>query len=440
MNKLNLSLGILLIGTAFTAGNFIACSSNSGGGGTPGTAGTSAAGTSGGGTNGAAGTSGGGSGGSCTAMGATKADCTCVAGAYKRMGVCACQDGMPDICPTVGCTDKKLDAANCGACGMACPATATCNNGACGAAPAMALAPVAGCTGLSIAADASGVYYADAAHNSISKVGGAAALAMNEMGATWLAINGTNLYWYNKGTKTVRKMPQAGGTPADVYKSATDDLGGFVVTADGMSVYISAGMAVIKVSATVAGGGTPVTIANEVHGGIPEFLALNGTSNVVFPTGLNGDVDAPLIAATASTCGMEDPANPGNAIMTTCARLARSQGELFPFFVAVIGGHAYWVDGPNVKGEMIGAMGTTFDSIAQADNGITAAVASTDTIYFASTDQQDAKNAVILKTPLAPNSTPIKLARAQNAPNSMALDATKVYWATADCGIFSIAK
>jgi len=208
-----------------------------------------------------------------------------------------------------------------------------------------------------------------------------------------------------------------------------------------MSVYISAGMAVIKVSATVAGGGTPVTIANEVHGGIPEFLALNGTSNVVYPTYLNGDVDAPLIGATASTCGMEDPNNPGNAIMTTCPRLARSQGELFPFFVAVIAGHAYWMDGPNVKGEAISAMGTPFDSIASADTGsISAAAATTDTIYFASTDPGDAKNAVVYKTALAPNSNPIKIARAQNAPNSMTTDATKVYWATADCAIFSLAK
>jgi hypothetical protein len=432
MTKLNLSLGILLIGTALVAGNFVACSSNSansaGSAGTNGGAGTQGQAGSMAGTTGAGG-----------ANSATKPDGTCVPGAYKRMGVCACQDGQPDVCPTVGCIDKTTDPANCGTCGMACGKTSTCNKGTCGAAPTVVLMPVAGCMGMTIAANAGVVYYTDAAHNTVNKVGAAAPLAMNEMGATWLAMQGNDLYWYNAGTKTVRKLAGAMGTAADVYKSATDAVGGFL--SDGTSVYISVGLNVIKVSATTPGGGTPVTVAQEMHGGIPGALGLNGTTNIVYPTGLNGDVDAAILGTMPASCGVEDAM--GNVIMTTCPRLARSQGELNDNFIAVVGGKAFWLDGVNVKSEMIpaaGAASQTFDTVAMADATITAAVATTDTIYFTSVDPGAPMDSVILKTPLAANSTAIKMVRGQNSPQAIAVDASKVYWANADCSIGSTAK
>jgi hypothetical protein len=451
MTKLNLSLGILLIGTALAAGNFVACSSSGGGNNSPGTAGSSSSGTAGatgtaGSNGGSSGTAGGGgstgtagTGAMCTMNAATKPDCSCVGGAYKHNMVCACQDGIPDVCPTVGCTSKMTDADNCGMCGMKCGATSTCNMGACGPAPTVALVAVAGCMDMTIAVNAGTVYYTDAAHNTVNKVGGTAPLAMNEMGATWLAMHGTDLYWYNKGTKTVRKLAGATGTPANVYMSTTADVGGFLVSADGMSVYISVGTDVIKVSATTVGGGTPVTVASEKHNGIPQFLALNGTSNIVYPTALNGDVDSADLGATAASCGVED----ANQVvdMTTCARLARSQGELFPAFVAVVGPKAYWVDGVNVKAEAIpaaGAMGTTFETISMAQNSISAATATTDTIFFA-------EDGIVEKAPAASNpnnNPPILLARGQMAPQSIAVDTAnnKVYWATKDCAIASTAS
>jgi len=447
MTKLNLSLAILLIGTAVVAGNTTGCSKSSGGGGVAGatgTAGSTGAAGSTGGSSAAGSTGAGGMPSTCTMNTATltTSPCKCVPGAYVRMGACACQDGMPDICPTVGCVNKKLDVANCGTCGMACGATSTCNAGACGAPPTMVAAALTGCTAMSIVAT-DAVYYA--ANNSIGKAGVATPIATGEMGASMLQANGTNLFWYNTGTKKIRMVAAAGGTPSDVYAAMPFDGGmpdvtGFLVSPDGMTLYFSLGNNVYKKAVT--GTAAPTIVAEEVKEGIPAALALNGTTNIVYPATFNGDVDAPLLSANPAICGMDDPNDPGNAVMTTCPRLGRSQGELFPNFIAVVAGHAYWVDGPNLKGELIGTKGTSFDSISMAQTSkITAAVSNgTDAIYFADADPNDANNGYIEKSALMPNSTPTLLARGQKSPLSIAVDATKVYWADSACAIFSAAK
>jgi len=368
--------------------------------------------------------------------------CKCVPGAFVRMGACACQDALPDACPTVGCVDKRLDPTNCGACGTACGPTSTCNAGMCGPPPALLLPPIAGCTNMTmVATDA--VYFADEAHGTINKLGAAAPLAMGETGATFLQANGPNLFWYDKSQRKVRKMPAAGGPVSDVFTSlfiadggvAADVAGGFLVSPDGMTIYISIGT---RVLAAPVAGGTPTVVAEDVQNGIPGALALNGTTNIVFPAVFNGDVEAPLLSGNPSICGMQSTVNPGQADMTTCPRLGRGQGELFANFIAAIAGHAYWIDGPNVNGELIAPMGGSFDSIAMSQTSmITAAVATADTIYFGDADPNDATQGFIEKTSLAPFSTPVLLARGQKTPIAIAVDATKVYWASSDCAIRS---
>jgi hypothetical protein len=326
---------------------------------------------------------------------------------------------------------------------MACGATATCNAGKCGAAPMMVAAAPANCTAMSIVATTAGVFYA--ANNSVGKAGAAAPIATGEMGASLLQANGTNLFWYNSGTKTIRMVAAAGGTPSDVYKAMAYDGGmpdilGFLVSPDGMTLYFSLGNTVYKKAVT--GTAAPTVVAQEVKQGIPAALALNGTTNIVYPATFNGDVDAPLLSAMPAICGAPSAANPDEADMTTCPRLGRSQGELFPNFIATVAGHAYWVDGPNLKGEMIAAMGTSFDSISAAQTSkITAAVSNgVDTIYFADADPNDPNNGYIEKSPLVKDSTPTLLARGQKSPLSIAVDATNVYWADSTCAIFSAGK
>jgi VCBS repeat-containing protein len=369
----------------------------------------------------------------------------CVIGAFMHAGSgCACQESAPCACPDVGCVDPMTDVANCGVCAVRCGPTSTCNGGVCGPTPLTESAPIPGCHAMTMVAT-NVVYFTDADNGTVNMVGVAKPLAMYEMGPTFLEMSGTSLYWYAKGSKKIRTMAITGGAVTDVFTVTSPDGGapdggapldvaGFLVSPDGANIYISLGTQVLE--APVAGGGASVVV-NEAHLGRPAALALNGTANIVFPVTYNGDVDAPVLGAMPATCGQGDAQ--GNTIMTTCPRLARGQGELFPNFAAAIGGHAYWIDGPNVKGELIGAMGTSFDNIAIAQgSSITAAAATTDSIYFADADPTDPTNGFIEKTGLAPNSTATLLARGQSSPLAVAVGATKVYWATSDCAIWSL--
>jgi hypothetical protein len=420
----------------------------------------------------------GGGAGSVTCGAATLPGGACVPFADKSNvdGVCRCAQSLPCACPG-GCVDSMRDLDNCGACGVICGPTSICNEGVCGPAPALVSAPIAGCTDpppLQIhsataptggayllqlhamtmtATDA--VYFTDAVHGTVNKVGAATPLAMDEKGATMIQQVGTNLYWYATGSKKIRKMPAIGGAVTDVFTVAVPDgvapldLGGFLVSPDGATVYISLGTQVLE--APVAGGATSV-VANEVSGGFPAALALNGTTNIVYPVifgsyvdappflpASDGHVDAPSLAAMPATCGMQ--LGPSEPIETTCSWVA-NQSELVPHFIAAIGGHAYWLDGLNLRGVEIGSTNGLFDDIYSDVSGnflpITAAAATTDTIYFVLQDQYDSPQGFIAKTPLAPPShRATRLARGQR-PIAITVDATKVYWATSDCAIWSL--
>jgi hypothetical protein len=447
MTKLNFSLGVLLVGAAVAAGNFMACSSKNN---TPPS--TGAAGTTG--AAGAAGTGAAGSGAAGMAS-ATLPDGGCVENAFKHAGVCACQDGTPDVCGTA-CTDVKLDFDNCGMCGHKCSATTTCNAGTCGAEPAATLAAVTGCKALTLAVAGGSLYYADEGHGTINKVGGTAAIVTGEMSPTWLTAAGTELYWYNKDTKTVRHVAAAGGTPNNVYvnnmpmgdAAAPPTVGGIGASADGMTAYVGVGTQVLTVPAA---GGTATQVVNEDKGGLVGGISVLGTT-ILYPTGLNGDVDAPTVTTgMIEHCGVED--DQGNVMMSgvghLCPRLARSQGSLFLTWAYANGTRGYWVDGSTVKTEILlgpDAMGTNEEVAHAVQQPIVAIAANPTNVYFAEYGTDPSTNmpvSFIEKRALTvnmANDPSVLIARGQGNVTSMALDASKVYWAKSDCSIASAAQ
>jgi hypothetical protein len=443
MKKINMTIGALLVGSLYVAANFAACN---GGGSQTGAAGSSAAGSSATGAagttcTGAAGTSATGAAGTSSntdagAMSATQPDGKCVTNAYPREGgICMCQPSTPNVCGD-RCTDTKTDNANCGMCGKACPATSTCNNGTCGPEATTVVPAAPGCMSMQIAVGNGNIYWTDLGHKTVkyAPVSGCGAVTTitdaTATGPTLITLRGTTLFWLDG--MVIKKS--VGGAAAEVVYTSPTKINGLTVSADGMKVYFSTGVTVKQVMTAT----TAIDVALEEHEGVPGALALdpNGTT-MVYPTDLNGDVDIVYLKdGMVAKCGKEDPANPGMYLMVNCTRIARSQGSLFKEAVVAVAGKVYWVDGTSVKGgdSAPGAAASNDTYGSTLENNITALTANATTIYFAEA-KSDGTEGIIEKTAMVKDSTPVQLARGQKGPNSIATDATKVYWSTSDCSI-----
>jgi membrane-bound inhibitor of C-type lysozyme len=425
MTKTKLSMGVLLMSGLFLFG----CSSKPGAS-TPGAAGTSG----GAGTSGQAGTTGN---MDASTNPATLPNGHCVSGAYPRDGIgCMCLSNVPNVCVDK-CTDIRTDNDNCGACGTKCDANASCNAGKCGPVPVVVVPAAAGCTSLHIAVGGTSLYWTDEGHGTVKSMplagGAGATVAMAETTPTSLVVAGTTVFWLSG--KMIRKS--TAGAAATTVVTSPDPINGFTASVDGATVYFSA---LTKVMQVPAAGGAAVVVASEEHAGVPGALALDGTT-LVYPCDINGDVDVvELAAGKVSSCGAEDDA--GALVQVMCTRIARSQGSLFLGSILATGHRAYWADNPTIKGgDSTPGAAQSNDSIAStaSTNGsISALTNSGTTLLFAEYDKaMPATSGYIDKAPLVKDSTTIILARAQNAPGSIAADTTKVYWSTGDCKIMS---
>jgi hypothetical protein len=368
---------------------------------------------------------------------ATRADGSCVVGAYKRMGVCACQDGTPCIC-NGSCVDPLTDDDNCGTCGVRCGPTSTCQYGKCGPPVVNFLPAAPGCGGIDLAIQGDTLYWTDAGHLSVNSrplAGGVPRMiAFPEKSPKMITVAGSTVFWVY-ADQTIRKWV-AGGTPTDVV-SVTSPIGGLTVSLDGATVYFSSSTNVYSVPAT---GGTPTVVTMELHGGIPRALALSG-NRLAYPTELNGDVDiATILAGQPSTCGKDD--GNGNIINFACNRLARSQGELFEEQIfALPGGRVVWADGANLKAETSPSDANTFipfDVITSTlNNSISGLAGNGMNLYFGESSPGDGTGGVVYHSTMAPNQTALRIARGQNNPRSLAIGPAKVYWSTSDCTVES---
>ncbi|HVZ75151.1 MAG TPA: hypothetical protein VHJ20_22370 [Polyangia bacterium] len=456
MNKLNLSIGVLLIGSLLGA-----CSKSDSG--TGNTGGTTGGGGSTGGSTGSGGTVA--NGGSTGAGGnyvvcsgcdsgapATKTGGGCKDNAYPHTvagvaNVCVCQSGTPKACDTM-CTDITTDTDNCGACNTKCATNATCVASKCGVAPTVAVQkPATTCKGLWLTSTTGSLTWSDTGAGKVftmstSGTGTPMAVSGTETTAPkFVQVVGTSTFWLD-GDMTIR-MAKA-GTVTTVTTSATK-INGFVASADAATVYFSTGSTVMSVAAT---GGATTKVAEEnnemagVQQGVPLALGLGTGANanlLAYGTDINGDVDIVTISADktkSALCVASPGEEPAGFTNVMCARIARSQGSLNQTVIIPSGNNVYWIDGRNLHLNAFSANAAQSNkTVASADNAISSMVLGTDAIYFTSFDPQDPTTGVVQKTGLAEASPIVPLARNINGPSSIAADGKKVFFATADCEI-----
>jgi hypothetical protein len=300
--------------------------------------------------------------------------------------------------------------------------------------------------GLSITVSGGTLYWADAGHGTVKSQplagGQATTIATNEKAPHAIAVNGTTVYWLNwvagalgdggapTVAGTIRKA--SGAAPADVA-SATNEAGGiagFAVSADGSTIYFSSGTTVKKVA---AGGGTATDVAQEVKGGLPGALALDGVK-IVYPTGQNGDVDVVTpVAGTISLCGKDDPTTGeyDPKLQVNCVRVARSRGSLGLSTILAKADRAYWANGANIQANDTGANAIPMnEDLGMPANDVTTMTMSTDKIYFS-----DGEFIEKVGLTMAPDATRVARGQGQNGATSMSVDASNVYWSTSDCAI-----
>ncbi|HTA20636.1 MAG TPA: hypothetical protein VK989_15190 [Polyangia bacterium] len=365
----------------------------------------------------------------------TMSNGSCVPGAFKHNGICACQIDTPTVCEEM-CTDVTVDPENCGACGSACAATATCNGGACGPSVTSVVPDAPGCVALHVVTTPGVLYWTDQGHGTVTSLSTSCVqttIASNEKNPGIVIVAGPYLAWVDSTvtetmtTSTIRRVALTGGTPADVVTevNATGGILGLASNPEGTELFYSAGT---KVRGVIVPNGAPFDVAREELGGIPTALAIDGDT-IAYLTELNGDLDVvTVVDGTVASCGKHDPNDPtGEALlMVNCTRAGRSQGA--PFFggLALRNGQVYWSnDGAIITNAATPDAAQANEEITSFDDGnlLTAFIASATDFYLG-------EDGIVGKAAPAAGSTAIKLARAQAAPSSMALDVGRLYWTT----------
>jgi hypothetical protein len=349
--------------------------------------------------------------------------------------MCRCQPQTLTMCSD-GCHDPMKDPDHCGQCEMACGETSACELGACTPPPTEVVAAAAGCGGISLAVAGGTLYWASMMTGTIQSqaAGGTPTMvATGQMGPKSLQVHGDALFWMNTGTNEVMSVPLTGGTPAAIVTTAmimdtTNGLGGYTVSADGLTLYFADGVTIY--SMPVAGGAA--TEVGHEDSGIPKALAVEGDL-IAFPADVNGDVDVmTIVEGTPAVCASDDSTT---AVNLNCARIARSQGALNLEAIFLVDGNAYWGNQSAFQTSSA-AMPTGFNEVVA--NGSPDSSKLTSFTVFGTTSYFADDEGNVFSAPLMINATPKKLGRAQMGITSFAADATTVYWANEDCSIQSM--
>ncbi|HVU53357.1 MAG TPA: hypothetical protein VHL80_21880 [Polyangia bacterium] len=318
-------------------------------------------------------------------------------------------------------------------------------------------APATSCTAVHLVVDGGFLYWTDEAGGAVMRAptaGGApSAVAVGEDHPTWLSVRGGRVFWVSGvpgsppvgnpthptlGTSMRAAAP--GGGPTTIA-SVAGGLYGAVVTDDGATVYFSTGAAIEQVS---AGGGTPSNVATFVDGSTARGLAISGTTLVALDD-VDGFVALVDLTAGPALCGQLDPTS--GSWTGSCTRLPSDNGSLLSDTILVDGTVLYWVDGDRIKHADL-AGGPDVAATPADASFIDAACLGGSSVFFVADDHAlgapapgtlPAGTSLIEKATSDPDVPNVVLARGQRRPQSIASDGARVFWATADCAIWSLA-
>ncbi len=387
----------------------------------------------------------------------------CVLGAFKRDGVCACQPDVPTVCGQ-SCTDITLDDDNCGACGHACAPTSVCNAGRCGPSVTTVIPPAPGCGAITLVIAGETLYWTDRGHGTVESqpIGGGprTMISSTEPSPGILAVSATMLFWVDvvsqvqmtnsygievtSTTATARAVTLPKGIPVDLATESNFNGGirGLVASEDGATLYYSADT---KIRAVSAAGGVAIDVGSENLGGIPTGLGRDGNT-IGYITDFNGNVDVITVQdGVVAQCGAHDPSDPTGEklLMVNCVRIGGCTPDaLFDTFI-VRGPLTYWADdgAVDVGGPLSGPNQEKQQVAFGAAGEIIGLVGAPDFLYFSeSFGLTGDPSGIVEQTAYAPNSTSFVLARGQQTPRSLAVDATKDNWSTDDCAINSVPR
>ena len=143
-----------------------------------------------------------------SAEGATLADSTCAHNAFRGDGGCACQASTPTVCGDT-CVDLLDDPDHCGGCDNKCAPTSTCVGGLCGLPPSIFVPTLGvGCGDIDLAVANGQLYWTEKDLGDVGTrdptTGKLLAFAAGEKTPTRISVRGTNVFWLDVATRTIR--------------------------------------------------------------------------------------------------------------------------------------------------------------------------------------------------------------------------------------------
>jgi hypothetical protein len=223
-------------------------------------------------------------------------------------------------------------------------------------------------------------------------------LASGQDSPQGIAHDDANVYWTDLGG-SVMKVPLGGGVPTAVASGLTTPTS---ITVDANSVYWTNRGAVMKVP---LGGGGPTALASGQS--VPSGLAVDATSVYWANSGSGSVMKVPV----------------GGGMATTLA-----SGPSGPAGIAVDATSVYWTNATTGTVMKVPLDGGVPIALASGQDSPTSIAVDVTSVYFATTTATGL--GFVMKVPLG-GGNPVALASGE-PPNSIAVDATGVYWTNND--------